>query len=419
MSADHIEDVESFRLRARAWIAENLGPTQPADVYPFADTDEEELVNANRDRAIQRKLYDGGFAGICFPREYGGQGLTPAHQRAFNEELSGHEYPSRLAVPTFSPCAAVVYEFGNEEQRRRHIPPILKGEAVWCQFLSEPSGGSDVAGALTSAVRDGDDWILNGSKVWTSTAWWGDWALCLARTNWDVPKHRGLTVFMLPIQQPAIEIRRIERLNGSTESCQEFLTDVRVPDRDRLGGIDDGWTVGSRWMQHERMGHNSPYVTRPARTPLVARRGSSAVQVARDAGRLEDPAAHALIGEARTLQLVTDALLERLATARPASNLGDQAPAIGRLFSGMSHVRRASIAFELAGEMGAVWDEAEDGAAGEAGMGFLMRQTSCIGGGTTEISRNVIAERLLGMPREPALDKDVPFRDVPRGPRQR
>ena len=419
MSAPEIEDVESFRLRARAWIGENLGPTTDADLHPFADTDAEELANANRDRALQRRLFDGGFAGICFPREYGGLGLAPEHQRAFNEELAGHEYPSRLAVPTFSPCTSVILEFGSDEQKRRHIPRILKGEEVWCQFLSEPSGGSDVAGALTTAVRDGDDWILNGSKVWTSTAWWGDWALILARTNWDVVKHRGLTVFMLPIQQPGIEIRRIERLNGSTESCEEFLTDVRVPDSDRIGGIDDGWTVGSRWMYHERVGHNSPLVTRPVGVPGVARRGSQAVRVARDAGRLDDPAARGLIGESRTLQLVTESLLHRLATAGPASNLGEHAAAVGRLFSGMSSVRRASIAFELAGDIGAAWDEAEDGAAAETGMNFLMRQTACIGGGTTEISRNVIAERLLGMPRESAPDRELPFRQVPRGPRQR
>jgi len=416
--AGEVEEVESFRLRARAWIGDNLGPMQHADLHPFADTDEEELKNANRDRALQRRLFDGGFAGICFPREYGGLGLTPAHQRAFNEELAGHEYPSRLAVPTFSPCTAVILEFGSDAQKRRHIPAILKGEEVWCQCLSEPSGGSDVAGALTSAVRDGDGWILNGSKVWTSTAWWGDWALILARTNWDVPKHRGLTVFMLPIQQPGIEIRRIERLNGSTESCEEFLTDVRVPDSDRVGAVDDGWTVGSRWMYHERVGGNSPYVTRPTGTPGVARRGSAAVRVARDAGRLDDPAARTLIGESRMLQLVTESLMHRLATAGPSSNLSEHAAAVGRLFYGVTNVRRATIAFELAGEVGAAWDE-DDGAAAGVGMDFLMRQTSCIGGGTTEISRNVIAERLLGMPREASGDKDVPFRHVPRGPRQR
>ena len=145
---------------------------------------------------------------------YGGQGLTPAHQRAFNEELAGYEHPSRLQVPTFTPCLAVLLDFGTEEQKQRHIPAILRGEEIWMQLLSEPSGGSDVAGALTTAVRDGDEWILNGSKVWTTGAWWSDWGLCLARTNWDVPKHRGLTVFMLPLHQPGIEMQQIEMLNG-------------------------------------------------------------------------------------------------------------------------------------------------------------------------------------------------------------
>ena len=164
----------------------------------------------------------------------------------------------------------MLLEFGTEEQKRRHVPAILKGEEIWMQFLSEPSGGSDVAGALTTAVRDGDEWVLNGSKVWTTGAWWSDWGLCLARTNWDVPKHRGLTVFMFPIHQPGIEIHRIEMLNGFKEFCQEFLTDVRVPDTDRIGDVNDGLDVGTRWMFHERMLHNSPYVTsaRPA-TPAV------------------------------------------------------------------------------------------------------------------------------------------------------
>ncbi len=197
------------------------------------------------------------WPGICFPRAYGGQGLTPEHQKVLNEELVGYEYPLRVQIPTLSPCAAVILEFGTEEQKLRHLPAILKGEELWMQFLSEPSGGSDVAGALTTAVRDGDQWVLNGSKVWTTGAWWSDWGLCLARTNWDVPKHRGLTVFMLPIHQPNVEVHRIEMINGSREFCQEFMTDVIVPDTDRVGEVDEGWTVGTRWMFHERMLYNS------------------------------------------------------------------------------------------------------------------------------------------------------------------
>ena len=207
-------------------------------------TDEQELAAVAREREVQRMLFDAGLAGICFPAEYGGQGLTRDHQRAFNQEVAGFEYPSRLQAPTLSPCAAVLLDFGTEEQKLAHIPAILRGEEIWMQFLSEPSGGSDVAAALTSAVRDGEEWMLNGSKIWTTGAWWSDWGLCLARTNWDVPKHRGLTVFILPIRQPGLDVHRIEMLNGSKEFCQEFLTDVRVPDSDRVGDVDDGWTVG-------------------------------------------------------------------------------------------------------------------------------------------------------------------------------
>ena len=245
----------------RGFVRANLKPLEPGALGGLLRndlTDEEELAEVARDREVQRMLFDAGLAGICVPPEYGGQGLTPAHQTALNEEIAGYEYPRRFQSPTFSPCVAVLLDFGTEEQKRAHIPAILKGEEIWMQFLSEPSGGSDVAGALTTAVRDGDEWILNGSKVWTTGAWWSDWGLCLARTNWDVPKHRGLSVFIFPIHQPGIEVQRIAMLNGFKDFCQEFLTDVRVPDTDRVGEVDDGWTVGTRWMFHERMLHNSP-----------------------------------------------------------------------------------------------------------------------------------------------------------------
>jgi alkylation response protein AidB-like acyl-CoA dehydrogenase len=416
--SDSQESVEAFRLRARAWIKENLGPIQPEDLDQNCENDEAELVAVARDRRLQRMLFDGGFAGICFPREYGGLGLTSDHQRAFNEELVGHEFPSRFAVPTFSPCAAVLLEFGTPQQKARHIPAILKGEEVWVQMLSEPGGGSDVAGATMSAVRDGDSWVLNGSKVWTSRAWWADWGMCLARTNWDVPKHQGLTVFLLPLHQPGVEIHRIERLNRESEACQEFLTDVRVPDSDRMGEVDAGWSVGTRWMYHERVGSNSPYVTRPIGLTSEASDLPSPVAIARKAGRLDDPLAQELIGEARALDIVTHELQRRLAAAAASGKANTDSSAIDRLFRGLARARQATIAFNLAGASSAAWTEEEEHETGAQGMNFLLRQVSCIGGGTTEIARNVIAERVLGMPREPSGDRNVPFRDVPRGPKR-
>jgi alkylation response protein AidB-like acyl-CoA dehydrogenase len=412
-----IESVDSFRERARAYIRCKLRlatPKAAASLTRADRPDEEELAEVAREREVQRLLFDGGLAGVCVPREYGGQGLTPAHQRALNAELRGYEYPTRFQVPTFTPCLAVLLEFGTEEQKRKHVPAILKGEELWMQFLSEPSGGSDVAGAITSAVQQGDEWVLNGEKVWTTGAWWSDWGLCLARTNWNVPKHAGLTVFMFPIRSPGIEVRRIEMLNGSKEFCQEYLTDVRVPDSHRIGGIDNGWTVGTRWMFYERMGRNSPLVTMPDGALRSGGGGSASMHaIARAAGRVDDPRARELIGEARTLHLVGEALRRRVGQGIATRTLSDQSSAIFRLFMGLAETRRTTIAFELAGSAGAAWND-DDGALAEWGNLFLMRQAVCIGGGTTEMAANVIAERVLKMPREHSVDRDLPFRDVPR-----
>ena len=238
-------------------------------------------------------LFDAGLAGICVPREYGGQGLTPAHQQVLNEELRRLRVPDRASrSPTFTPCAAVLLDFGTEEQKLRHVPAILKGEEIWMQFLSEPSGGSDVAGALTTAVRDGDEWVLNGSKVWTTGAWWSDWGLCLARTNWDVPEApRPHRVHVPDPTRTGIEVHRIEMLNGSKEFCQEFLTDVRVPDTDRIGEVDDGWTVGTRWMFHERMALQLAARHRARRSARCARGDRVAMlAIARDGRPARRPA---------------------------------------------------------------------------------------------------------------------------------
>ena len=282
------------------------------------------------------------------------------------------------------------------------------------QFLSEPSGGSDVAGALTTAVRDGDEWVLNGSKVWTTGAWWSDWGLCLARTNWDVPKHRGLTVFMLPIHQPGIEVHRIEMLNGSKEFCQEFLTDVRRPrhrpDRRGRRRLDGRHPLDVPRADARPTRRSSPC---PAGMTARGRWRVLVTPVAREAGRLDDPYVRDLVGEARMLDVVDRALRRRIGEGIATGPMPDQSAAIGRLFTGVASARIRTIAFEIAGAAGAA-GPTTTASSPTAASDFLMRQVSCIGGGTTEMARNVISERVLGMPRERTLDRDVAFREVRR-----
>ncbi|HVM63277.1 MAG TPA: acyl-CoA dehydrogenase family protein [Acidimicrobiales bacterium] len=413
--------VDEFAARARSWLAGQMPAADPAAGHfffgdPTGRTDSDDLARIDRCRELQRRLFDGGFAGICVPTEYGGQGLTPAHQFAFNRELRGYDYPLEIQASTFIPCMAVLLEFGTEEQKRRHVPAMLRGEEVWAQFLSEPGGGSDAAGAVTTATRDGDQWVLNGSKIWTTGAWYSDWALCLARTNWDVEKHRGLTVFSLPVRSPGVEVHRIQLLNGSKEFCQEFLTDVVVDDRDRVGDVDAGWTVMTRWLHHERtIAGGSPYVTTAgSRGEGATNDGRDLAELARELGSIGDPRTLERIGEARALTLVGDALVRSVTGKMQAGALPHHAAAVLRLFSGTANVRKAALALEVAAGAGVVWGPGEARRA-QAGTSYLVRQASCIGGGTTEMARNVISERLLGMPRDSRADAG-PFRDVPRGP---
>jgi alkylation response protein AidB-like acyl-CoA dehydrogenase len=412
-----MESIESFVARAAAWLPENLDLADPTRMENGFGSDEEELANVAKMRATQRRLYDAGFAGICFPKEYGGLGLPPAYQRAFNEVCAPYDMPTLINVPTFVPCGAVLLEFGTEAQKKTHIPAMLKGEELWMQFLSEPSGGSDVAGAMTTAVRDGDEWVLNGSKVWTTGAWWSDYGLCLVRTNWEVPKHRGLSVFIIKIRQPDIEVQRIEMINGSREFCQEFMTDLRIPDSLRVGAVDDGWTVGRRWMFYERsaMGGGSPFTSGKAPGHGASTTGRDhLLELARETGQLDDPLTQDLVGEARMLRRVAGELSSRIGEGIATGVMADTAAAIGRLMSAVVNERIRTIGVDLAGSSATAW--ADDDPAALYGVEFLMRQSGSIAGGTVEMARNNISERVLGMPRERTLDKDVPFREVPKGP---
>ncbi len=403
------EELDAYRQRVRAWLADNMPKLEPgADWNPLRDDDD----RASRARELQRRLYDGGFAGICYPQEYGGQGLSIEYQRVFDQESGGYELPVLFSVPTLSICGPTILEFGTEDQKHRYIPAFIRGDELWVQFMSEPSGGSDMAGALTRASRDGDVFLLNGSKIWSTYAFRSDFALCLARTNWDVPKHRGLTMFIVPIHHPGITVNQIKMVDGTEEFCEEFFDDAVIPAENVLGQVDDGWTVATRLLFHERasVGGASPYTSgRMAGGGEAAR--DELVELAKARGKGDDPLVRRLIGQAEALSIVHGQLVERVRKGLETGYFPGPAGSLVRLYAGTAAVERATIALEIAGDEAVVWDGDADG---RYGIGYIKRQSSCLGGGSTEMARNIISERILGMPREYAADRDVAFRDVRR-----
>ncbi len=410
---DGVEPVEEFRIRARSWIVENLRPLPEDDSLRLEVRDEE----WERARKLQKHLYEGGFAGIAFPREYGGLGLTRAHQAAFNAEAAGYEMPQLLNTPTFTVACATILDVGTEEQKRQHIPPAIRGEKLWVQLLSEPSGGSDLAGALTRAQPDGDGFRLTGSKIWSSAAYACDWGLCLARTDWDVPKHQGLTMFLVDLHQPGIVIQRIRQVNGNNEFCQEFFDNVWVPSENVLGAVNDGWAVASRQLYHERtaVGGGSAFLSGsgPGRG-LSTATAAQLARLLRGTGQQNDLRAREIVAESHALTTVQTQLIKRITSGIEAGVLGPACSSIIRLFKGEAGVKRAELGLEVAGPV-AVGGPVEAEGDKQFGVSFLFRQASSLGGGSSEMSRNVISERVLGMPREYAADRGVPFKDVRHG----
>lgn len=409
VDASDPEPVERFRARLRAWVPDNL-PPEPEGAIERTDE------RWAHERVLQRRLWDGGFAGIRVPKAYGGLGLTEEHRRAFDTEAAGYDLPFSFNVPTLGILAATLLDAGTHEQKLRHVPAILRGEELWVQFLSEPSGGSDLAGCLTRADRDGDVFVLNGSKIWSSGAYSADYALCLARTNWDVPKHRGLTMFIVRIHQPGVTVEQIRQTDGSTEFCQEFFDDVPIPVTDVVGDIDDGWSVANRLLVHERMavGGGSAYTAGRTSKHEVGDDGGEFADLIRRRGLEGDRHARQLLAEVVTRSLVGNALVERITGGMATGALPGAAGSLMKLYGADTVVRRAEIGLELAGEDAVAWPAGTEPAGARLGRHSLGRQGAALGGGSNEIQRNIISERLLGMPREAAADRDIPYRDVRR-----
>jgi len=404
------ESVEEFRSRARAWLAANMPRLDPAEA---ALLERDELPSWHRARELQKRLWDGGFAGICFPREYGGLGLSYEYKKAFDAESQTYETPLLLNVPSFAICCATILDMGSEEQKRQHISAALRGDEVLVQLLSEPNGGSDLAGVITRAERRDGRWIINGAKTWSTWAFAADYGLCLARTDWDVPKHDGLTMFLVPLQHPGVTINRIQQVNGSIEFCEEFFDDVDVGDDAVVGEPGNGWDVASRQLYHERrtMGDGSEYTSGPgiAEAHDVSVDLMSLIERTNQAGnqRLQE-----MVGRALVHRAVHGQLSEHVFHAVAGGTLPPAAGSIIRLYMAEVHDVETDTALAVAGSAGVVDDE---GGLVDIGTRYMGRQTASIGGGTTEMARNVIGERVLNFPRERADDRGVPFKQVRRG----
>jgi alkylation response protein AidB-like acyl-CoA dehydrogenase len=424
-SREAAETIDEFSDRVRSWAAEHLtraGATGTDDDVVGRWMREHELDPANpiaRGRALLSITADAGFGGLAFPREYGGQGLPFAYVRAFNAAVQGYDLtPLTMFTLTLGMNAPAMLEFGTEEQKRHYLPRMFDGTDLWIQFLSEPTGGSDLASAITRADRDGDEWVVNGSKIWTSTADRADMGMCLVRTNWDVPKHRGMSVLIIPMDAPGLEINPLRLVSGQTGFCQEYFTDVRVPADALLGELNDGWNVASRLLVHERnvLNGGSEYFLPPgggfaAMIAAGSGRRDDLLDLAESRGSSRDVHVRQLVAEAYVNGKVATQTGPRVTAAMMKGLVPPAASSILKLLNSENSIRRSDISMEIAGTPAVAWEE-DDTSSQMRGMGYLSRQTASLVSGTSEIQRNIISERVMGLPREPSPDRELPFSQV-------
>jgi alkylation response protein AidB-like acyl-CoA dehydrogenase len=394
------EALNDFRNRARAWLGANA---------PRRSDDEATGVGRRWDlglaRAFQAKLHDAGLAGIAWPTAYGGQGMTPAEQRAFDEEARDFDLPGEFFSIGMGMCGPTILDLGTEEQKVRYIRPLLRGEEVWCQLFSEPGAGSDVASLQTRAVKDGDAWLVSGQKVWTSVARYADFGALIARTDPDRPKHDGITMFVVDMHAPGVTVRPLRDMTGGATFNEVFFDGVQVPDRNVVGDVNGGWAASIRMLMHERVSIGGS--TRPRRGATF----SSLSELARSRGMDGDPVVRQRLAELYVRERAVHLFGTRLAQeARLGRNPGSRG-SVGKLAGAELARFSAGIAAELLVGDAIAWDSTDREAARWAAA-LLAAPAAAIAGGSNEVQRNVIGERVLGLPKEPQVDRDVPFREL-------
>jgi alkylation response protein AidB-like acyl-CoA dehydrogenase len=367
---------QAFRDELRAWLeANHPGPEPEGDVAGFEFR-----------RSWQRALHDAGWAGLSWPKEYGGRGATLVEQAIYNEELARAQAPSTANVLGLSMGGPTLIAHGTEEQKRRYLEPILSADEIWCQGFSEPEAGSDLASLKTRAVRDGDEWVVTGQKVWTTLAHHAKWCMLVARTDPDAPRHQGLTYFLMDMEQDAVQVRPLRQITGEAEFNELFIEDARIPNENILGGEGNGWAVAITTLMHERA---TLAFGLQIRVKITL---AELLDEARRSGVAADP-----VIRDRLAQLYIESEVLRLNALRGLSAImrtGVPGPegSLGKWQWADVNQALTELAVELRGPRAVLDDERWT-------YRFLRARANSIEGGTTEILKNIVAERVLGLPR--------------------
>jgi acyl-CoA dehydrogenase len=398
-----------FRQQVRDWLDANAPRgTDTTNKFKVGGGDD---ALALRDAKVwQAKKADAGWVGIHWPQAFGGRGLPPSHTVIYQMEESNFVVPRGFFEIGLGMAAPVLMAYATPEQVNEYLPDMMRGEKVWCQLFSEPVAGSDVAGIRTSARRDGDEWLINGQKVWTSGAHFSDFGILLARHDATVPKHQGLSFFFLDMKAPGVEVRRIKSIPGRSNFCEVFFSDVRIPDAHRLGGVGDGWQVAITTLMHERL----------AVGQASGANFDEILELAKQT-ELEN-------GLAINDSLVRDKLADwyvrktglkygqfRMLTKLSRGEMPGPEASVTKVVSAIQVQHVAAFAMELMGEAGIVDDTELSPLCGAFQLSFLAAPGYRIAGGSDEILRNVIAERVLGLPADIRVDKELPFNQLPTG----
>jgi alkylation response protein AidB-like acyl-CoA dehydrogenase len=410
MNFDDTPQEAAFRAEARQWIAANA-PRQYEDELRKVGFGRITLRNANIldvAKAWQKKKADAGWAVPHWPKEYGGRGASPIERVIWQQEEGIYGKLGGLFIIGQGMCAPTMMTFASEDQKRQYVPKIASGENIWCQLFSEPAGGSDVAGLRTRAEKDGDDWVINGQKIWTSGAHYSDYGILITRTDPNVPKHKGLTMFFLDMKSPGVEVRPIKQANGQSEFNEVYFTNVRIPDSQRLGAVGDGWNVSLTTLMNERLSIGATLAT-----GLPELFDFCSNLMLEDGLAIDDRNVRSRLAQWAVRNSGLKYTSYRSISALSKGQRPGPENSIGKLVSGSMLQDIAMYALELQGAAGVLSGPDDAEAAGKFQAILLRSPATRVEGGTDEILRNIIAERVLGLPGDIRVDKDVPFNQIP------